>query len=393
MNILIIAEIDWLKKTTYEMHHLSELFSLNGHNVYAIDIQDPGLITLKIFHQPIKNYHRIYDNASVTLFRTPLIPIKGLNRISGYFSCNFIKNKIKENKIDVVFLYSVVNNSQAAIKACNEMKIPIIHRTFDVAHELIKENYLRKSVLKIEKAVYPQFDLVIANTPHMKKWAEEMGAKKVIVISQGVDPNIMKPIQKNKTLQESLKLEDSDKVVMYLGTLLPFDGLDVFFKQIPKIIEKIPRFKLLVVGGGKHLKKLQLDVEKLKIQDKVMFTGYQPYRKVLEFCSIADLCINTFKITEMTKKLSPQKIFDILACGKPLFATPLDGLLYDFPRESNTIKYANLEEFGEEIINFFLENNTTKIEHHSRQFIIENYTWKKISEKMLNEISSVKIRA
>ena len=390
MNILVITEIDWLKKPTYEMHHLSELFSLKGHNVYAIDIQDPGLISYEIFSKPVKNYHRIYDNASVTLFRTPVIPVKGLSRISGYFSYDFIKNKIKENKIDVVFLYSVVTNSQATIKACKELKIPIIHRTFDMAHELIRENYLRNSVLKIEKIVYPKFDLVIANTPHMKKWAEEMGAKKVIVISQGVDPNIMKPVEKNIELQRELKLKDSDKVAMYLGTLLPFDGLDNLFKQIPKIIQKIPSFKLLVVGGGKHLKKLESKVKKLKIQDMVIFTGYQPYRKVLEFCSVADLCVNTFEITEMTKKLSPQKIFDILSCGKPLIATPLDGLLFDFPKESKTIKYANLEEFGEKIIDFFSKSNTPEMYLHNRQFIIENYTWGKISEKMLNEISSIK---
>ena len=42
MNILIVHEVDWLKKITYEIHHLSELFSLEGHKVYAVDIPDPG---------------------------------------------------------------------------------------------------------------------------------------------------------------------------------------------------------------------------------------------------------------------------------------------------------------------------------------------------------------
>ena len=42
MNILVIHEVDWIKKVTYEIHHLSELFSLHGHNVYAVDIPDPG---------------------------------------------------------------------------------------------------------------------------------------------------------------------------------------------------------------------------------------------------------------------------------------------------------------------------------------------------------------
>ena len=37
MNILIIHEIDWLKKVIYEPHHLAELFSMKGHKVFAID--------------------------------------------------------------------------------------------------------------------------------------------------------------------------------------------------------------------------------------------------------------------------------------------------------------------------------------------------------------------
>ena len=45
MNILIIHEIDWLKKVIYEPHHLAELFSMKGHNVFVIDwcLQEAGI--------------------------------------------------------------------------------------------------------------------------------------------------------------------------------------------------------------------------------------------------------------------------------------------------------------------------------------------------------------
>ena len=46
MKILIVHEVDWLKKVTYEIHHLSEIFSLSGHKVIAIDVADPGKISL-----------------------------------------------------------------------------------------------------------------------------------------------------------------------------------------------------------------------------------------------------------------------------------------------------------------------------------------------------------
>ena len=40
MNILVIHEIDWVNKVIFEPHHLSELFSKSGHNVFVIDCTD-----------------------------------------------------------------------------------------------------------------------------------------------------------------------------------------------------------------------------------------------------------------------------------------------------------------------------------------------------------------
>ena len=72
MNILVIHEVDWLKKITYEIHHLSELFSLEGHNVYAIDIPDPGNFSFnKIIRKSIDDYNRVYEKSSVKILRTP----------------------------------------------------------------------------------------------------------------------------------------------------------------------------------------------------------------------------------------------------------------------------------------------------------------------------------
>lgn len=387
MNILIIHEVDWLKKVTYEIHHLSELFSLKGHNVYAIDIPDPGKLSFnKETKDNVDNYHRIYEKSSVKLLRTPVLPIKGLNRISAYFtSYRFIKKTLKEYHIDIVLLYSIVTNAKATIKACTESNIPIIHRTFDVVHDLIDEKYLKNIVLKFEKSAYPEFDEVIVNTPFMKKWSEDMKSKHVIIIPQGVDPNIMKPLPKDLELQKNLQISNHDRVIMYLGSIHSISGLPVILNSIPKIIQKIPHFKLLVVGGGAHLENLKEISKKLGIQDKVVFTGYVPYLHIPRYCSLAELCINPFEITDMTKKLSPVKIFDLLACGKPILATPLEGLLHDFPEESKILIYANLEQFESQIISLLNSESLENFGKKGREYVEANYTWENVANRFLEE--------
>ena len=391
MNILIIHEVDWLKKVTYEIHHLSELFSLQGHKVYAVDIPDPGILSFdKITRTNIEDYNRVYEKSSVKILRTPVIPIKGLNRLSAYFtSYRFIKKILSDYQIDIAFVYSIVNNIKGTIRACKELDIPMIHRTFDVVHELMEEKYLSKLVYKIEKESYPKFNLVIANTPFMKTWSEEMGANNVIVIPQGVDASIMKKLAKDKELQKNLKISNQDRVVMYLGSIHSISGLPFILNSIPKIIQTIPNFKLLIVGGGIYLENLKNISKKLKIEDKVIFVGYVPYVDIPRYCSLAELCINPFEITDMTNKLSPAKIFDLLACGKSVLATPLEGMLYDFPKESNTVIYENLQFFPEKMIELLESDSLDNIGKLGLKYVVKNFTWDIVTKRMLNEFDNM----
>ena len=394
MNILVIHEVDWLKKITYEIHHLSELFSLEGHKVYAVDIPDPGNFSLdKITRANIDNYNRVYEKSSVKILRTPIIPIKGLNRLSAYFtSYKFIKKILIDYKIDIAFVYSIVNNIKGTIRACNELNIPIIHRTFDVVHEIIVEKYMSNFVRKMEKESYPKLDLVIANTPFMKTWAEEMGAKNVIVIPQGVDTNIMKNLPKDKELQKKYNINDNDKVVMYLGSILSHSGLDVIFNNMGKILKDIPEFRLLVVGDGPDLERLKQQSKQLGIYEKIIFTGFVPYKEVPRFCSLADLCINPFRMDgkyAFNDKLTPVKFFDFLSCGKPVLATPLQGTLYDFPKESNTIIYESLDLFTGKMIELLKNDSLDEIGQRGREFVGKNFTWDSVTRRMLSEFDNM----
>ena len=394
MNILVIHEVDWLKKITYEIHHLSELFSLEGHKVYAVDIPDPGNFSLdKITRTNIDDYNRVYEKSSVKILRTPIIPIKGLNRLSAYFtSYKFIKKILIDYKIDIAFVYSIVNNIKGTIRACNELNIPIIHRTFDVVHEIIVEKYMSNFVRKMEKESYPKLDLVIANTPFMKTWAEEMGAKNVIVIPQGVDTNIMKNLPKDKELQKKYNINDNDKVVMYLGSILSHSGLDVIFNNMGKILKDIPEFRLLVVGDGPDLERLKQQSKQLGIYEKIIFTGFVPYKEVPRFCSLADLCINPFRMDgkyAFNDKLTPVKFFDFLSCGKPVLATPLQGTLYDFPKESNTIIYESLDLFTGKMIELLKNDSLDEVGQRGREFVGKNFTWDSVTRRMLSEFDNM----
>ena len=108
MKILIIHEIDWEKKVIFEPHHLAELFSTQGHEVFVIDCAQPNSKDLikGIHTRTLSNYSKIYDNANITLIRPASFLVKGINRITHFFSCKkVIEKTIQERGIEKIFLY------------------------------------------------------------------------------------------------------------------------------------------------------------------------------------------------------------------------------------------------------------------------------------------------
>ena len=146
MKILVVHEIDWIKKVPFEPHHLAEILSTKNNDVYVVDCAEPDASSIKngFTTTTINNYHRLYDNASITLIRPSSVLIKGFNRISHFLSCKkIIKKIILEKNIDLIFLYGVATNGTQCIELAKELNIPIIFRSLDIAHKLVRIPFLQ----------------------------------------------------------------------------------------------------------------------------------------------------------------------------------------------------------------------------------------------------------
>jgi glycosyltransferase involved in cell wall biosynthesis len=89
------------------------------------------------------------------------------------------------------------------------------------------------------------------------------------------------------------------------------------------------------VGAGED----QARLEGLAGQN-VVFTGMQPYSRLPEFIRSSDVCINPFELNGITEKILPTKLFQYLACGKPVVATKLPGTIPFLAGEEDGIIYA-----------------------------------------------------
>ena len=395
MNILIICEIDWLKKVIYEPHHLAELFSMKGHNVFVIDCREPDTKSLiDGFHtSTITNFNRVYKNASITLFRLPSLLIKGLNRATYFLACQkIIKKIVEENKIDIIWLYSVASNGMQSVKVAKEFNIPIIQRQLDVTYELVKVPLLKQLTKKYEKFVTSNVTKVLCSAPQLINYAIKMGAKEknAEYFPLGFDPQVFKPMIKDQQLAHDLGISDNDKVILFVGTLYEFSGLENIIQNFEIIKNKAKDIKFLIIGGGENFEKIKSLANKKKLDTEVILTNFKPQHEIPKFISLADVCINPFEINKITDSIIPIKIFEYLGCGKPVLSTPLKGTMELLSEEDFGIIYSPFDTFVENLSN--LLDNTEKLEELGNKgldYVVKNHDWNILADSLLKKFESI----
>jgi glycosyltransferase involved in cell wall biosynthesis len=395
MNILIIHEVDWIKKITFEPHHLAELFSLEGNNVFVIDCQEPDQTKILdgLKKETIKEFNRVYDDAKITLIHPPSLLIKGFNRITNYWSCKkVIKETIIKNKIDLILLYGAATNGIQSISVARELNIPVIFRLLDIAHGLVKIPIIRQLAKRNEQIVIQNSTEVLPTTPELCEYAIKMGAKKESThhFSLGIDLRYFKPKNRDEDLAKNLGIEKDDKIILFMGTLYDFSGLPNIINNFSKLEQKFKQIKLLIVGGGPSIKSLKNIINIKKQEKNVIVTGFVPQKEIPNYISLANICINSFEVNYVTNSIIPTKVLEYLACGKAVLSTPLKGTKELLPDEEFGVKYAPTENFIQSLEKFL--ENQNKLDDWGKngyEHVKEFYNWNILAKELLEKCGEI----
>ncbi len=349
MNILFIHEVDWLNKVVFDMHTLAESLSLRGHKVYAIDyentwkrknILDLGTLQTVEYH----NVSRAFEGSSVELIRPGFVKIPGFSRITAAFTHLLeIRRTIREKDIDAVVLYSVPTNGLQTLSAARKAGIPILFRSIDILNQLVPVPQLRSITRYLEKKVYAGSDMILSLTPRLTDYVAGLGAnrEKIRLLLMPVDMNIFHPGIETGEARSKWGFVPDDRIVLFMGTQFEFSGLDDIIPLFNRVTEKIPSAKLLLVGDGPQRPLLEDMIFRHHAERYVKITGFEPYAMMPEYINLADVCINTFRVTGATRDIFPGKTVQFLACGKPFIATPLPGMTAVVQGEEQGVVYAD----------------------------------------------------
>lgn len=177
-----------------------------------------------------------------------------------------------------------------------------------ISHKTIsRKGVLNRIVKNIERFILKNSDEIITSTDGLKEFIEkEFSVKNVQVIKDLPDKSLFNV----KVKRAEINLPKNKTVVVYLGGLQRYKGIEYLIKAIPYTNEK---FHFLIMGYPEDdAKEL---AEKVGIKDRITFTGKIPYEKAPSYLKLGDLAVSP-KTLESGE--ANAKIYNYLAMNLPV---------------------------------------------------------------------------
>jgi glycosyltransferase involved in cell wall biosynthesis len=199
-----------------------------------------------------------------------------------------------------------------------------------------------------------------------------LNPNKITVLGNGVDEKTFTPVQNNA---------EKENYILYTGVLRARKGLFDLINCAEHVIKEHPDMKFLLSGRGPFLKKLEQEVQLRGLQEKVVFLGYIDRRKLIEIYQNA-----TIHVVPSHYEGLPTVLLEAMACGLPIVATDIGGNNEVISSGVNgfLVPPKHPEEMAAVILRLLKDAALReKIGRAARKTIEENYTWDKITDRIV----------
>jgi len=140
-------------------------------------------------------------------------------------------------------------------------------------------------------------------------------------LPSGTDTQLFRPLSKEKCCTR-LGFNPSLFYVGFVGSFLSHQGIDTLIESAPRILKKCTNTRFLLVGDGPMMDTWKKKVNQRELGWAFLFPGHVRYKKVPEYIGVMDICVAPHR--KDTNQASPVKIFDYMACGKPIVASDIE---------------------------------------------------------------------
>lgn len=299
-----------------------------------------------------------------------------------------------KKKPDLIFIGYLGHFDIIIIYPFAQLKgIPIIWDPFISLYDTIvndrsllsKKSILAKLLHYIESISCSCADLIILDTnSHANYFKEQynINPNKLCSVFVGVEPELFN--KKETTKHANNKIKN----VLFYGQFIPLHGIETIV-EAAKILEN-ENIQFTLIGTGQKAGYIDKKINSLKLKN-IKRIEWVNYDKLTDVINESDICLGIFGNSEKASRVIPNKVFQILATGKPLITMDSPAIRELIPKNLSKITLiqpANPEELSL-AIKSMLGNSE---EPYDNQLLLNTFTPQAIGQKILNHIYARKFK-
>jgi glycosyltransferase involved in cell wall biosynthesis len=345
---------------------------LNGVNV----------LRLRIKHDRRSKFAYAYRYAAFILISSVIFALRSLGR---RYDLVYV-----HNMPDILVLSSLIPKALGA-KVVLDLHDPMP----ELMMTIFRASPGSKSVQfleRLEKWSIALADLVITVNVACKRIFSSRSCRpeKIAVVMNAPDGKIF-PFR--ATGSEASTGESGNKpfVIMYHGSLVERNGLDIAIEALSQVREVVPTAELRIFGANTPFLERMMEAARNKnLEESVRYLGSRRLEDLVTEIENCDLGVIPNHRNAFTEINTPTRIFEYLALGKPVIAPSTPGIQDYFNRESLLFfEPGNPGDLAQQIeYAFYHPKEVQEIVRRAQQVFLE-HTWDRERETLLGRVSEI----
>jgi PEP-CTERM/exosortase A-associated glycosyltransferase len=298
-----------------------------------------------------------------------------------------LKDLIPTLNPDVIHAHSPCLTGIAALGVARRFGLPVVYEMraswedAAIVHGTARPGSVRYRLSRgLETWVMRQADAVTTICEGLRRDIVSRGIPeaKVTVIPNAVDPlRFRTDGRPNAGLARRLGLEGA-RVVGFIGSFYAYEGVDLLLEALPRMLERLPSIRLLLVGGGYEEAALKRQAAEAGIADKVIFAGRVPHEAVQDYYNLVEVFAYPRHRTRLTETVTPLKPLEAMAQGRALVASDVGGH-HELIRHGETgrlFEAGNAVALGEAVLALLEDpHGADAIRQRARRFVETERSW------------------
>jgi glycosyltransferase involved in cell wall biosynthesis len=226
--------------------------------------------------------------------------------------------RLRATDYDLIDAHYIYPDGLAAVMLGALLKKPVVVSARGTDINLFPQF---RAIRPMVKQVLKRADAVIAVSQPLKDLMIELGcsAEKITVVRNGVDPLKFRQVPQ-AAARRKLGLPTDRPIILSVGRLNENKGFQILVEAIALLKQLRPELMLMIVGEGPYRSRLETQVQRLGLEDRVAIVGARPSDELANYYGAADLfCLAS------EREGCPNVLMEALACGCPAIATRAGG--------------------------------------------------------------------